>query len=346
MESTNFVSYVLEYYSQLFRLLGGFLRTCPGSITRSSYGALVMVGRPGNDWLLVDGRNLIWRAAQANPELSVKIGDNRVHTGGIYGFILTLIAVHQRYGGKTIIAWEGTNNFRFELFPQYKPREATEEREAWVKSLDDQQRRLKLIMTCAGVPQYTGERCEADDVLATLAYQLKGRVTIYTMDSDLRQCVNDRVTVVSAGFKGGDIIYDAAQVMKRHGVKPIRIPDLKALAGDPSDGIPGVHGIGDKTAQKLLVTYEKLETVLGVTNAGSDDELGQWPVSQRFIKAIADETTNLELYKTLTTVLRDATLHEIAAKRNRAKLEQKLLKYRFRTLSYRERIDALLSLVE
>jgi 5'-3' exonuclease len=301
-------------------------------------------------WLLVDGRNLLWRAAQANDSLSVKIKRRTILTGGIYGFLMSLLAVHQRYGGKVIVAWEGRNNFRFDLFKGYKPRVVTKEREAWVESLDDQQSRLQIILARAGVYQYAGEGCEADDVMATLAATRKGKVIIYTMDSDLRQCVNRRVQVVSAGFKG-DTTYEEAQVLKRHGVKPSQIADLKALMGDHSDGIPGVRGIGEKTAAKLLQAHESLSQVIKSAIAWSHWKGGRegvhletWPVAIRFAKAIADDVATLKLYQRLTTVLTDAKLREIPPRKNRDRLASKLMKYGIRTLAYEGRIDALLAL--
>lgn len=290
-------------------------------------------------WLIVDGRNLLWRATRANEHLSTKIGGKRVRTGGVYGFLMTLLSVHQRYGGRVIIAWEGTHNFRFGLFPEYKPRVDDDERRRWVEMLNDQERRLKRVLASAGVPQYSGVGCEADDVMATIATKLKGPVLIYSMDSDLRQLVNASIKVISSGFKG-DTIYDSAQVVKRHGVPPDKIPDLKALSGDHSDGIPGVQGIGDKTAVKLLGLYKSLGNVIRAARR----EAAEWPVGKRFVKAVADEHKILRMYLKLTTVKRDVELIEIPTKRNRAALQVKLIKYRFRSLSYENRIEKLLDL--
>ena len=292
-------------------------------------------------WLIIDGRNLLWRAAQANESLTARVNGKRIRTGGIHGFLMSLVSVRQRYGGRVIIAWEGTDNFRFKLFPQYKPRGDSAEREEWVRILDDQQERLKCILSCAGVAQYTGVDCEADDVIATIAELSEGPVLIYTMDSDLRQCVNKRVKVISAGFKG-DVFYDVDQVVKRHGVKPSKIPDLKALAGDHSDGIPGVKGIGEKTAVALLSIYGTVEEVRKA--AFGFDGSKEWPVATRFIKSIRDIDEKLIMYKKLTTVLRDVEIREVPIARSRSKLTRKLLKYRLRTLSFQEKTEKLLDL--
>jgi 5'-3' exonuclease len=265
-------------------------------------------------------------------DLSTVINGESVETGAIYGFLGIMLRVYRRYGGTVEIAWEGTRsrNFRKALYPGYKLRAEPDEKMAAVlESMKIQEPRLKAIMRALGIRQYEGDGGEADDVLAALASWRRGKVIIYTGDSDLRQLADDRVTIVAPGHRGNDdVIYDPAKVLERHGVHPHQIPCLKAISGDTGDCIPGVKGVGAKTAVPLLVTYSHIEKVIKA--AEQNDEA--WPVHARFKKMVAEDAENIRLYRKLTKINHECGVKEIVRQKNRKKSMSYFEKYAFRTL--------------
>jgi DNA polymerase-1 len=277
---------------------------------------------------------MLYRTADAFRDLNAKVGEQVIGTGGMYGFLNVAVRVFRRYGGMTHVAWEGkrSRNFRRELYPDYKKRtEPDPELAAFLEDMQKQEVRLKAILRAMGVSQWEGTNCEADDVIGHLACVRypRARVVIYTGDSDLRQLVDDRVTVVSPGFRGVDSMYDAARVAEKHGVAPELLPDLKALAGDSSDGIPGLRGIGAKTAAKLVATLGDIEAVISAASA----EAGEWPAPVRFKPLVAEQADTVRLFKKLTTVrTHEAGVREIARKRDKAMVIKHFMAYQFRTL--------------
>lgn len=248
-----------------------------------------------------------------------------------------LLRVHHDHGGRVVVAWEGTDNFRHKLFPAYKPRDDSDERRRMVAMIDDQERKLRKLLKVAGIPQYIGVECEADDVMGTLARRkfAGAKVSIYTMDSDLRQLVDDRVTLISADWKGGDVLYTPDKVRERYGVEPSQVSDLKALMGDTSDGIPGVAGIGAKTAAKLIVAFKSVGGVVAAAELWSladKKKSTKFPVPDRFAKAIADEAGAVQLYHKLTTINCDVRLKIIKPAPDESTLELLMHEYQFRTL--------------
>jgi DNA polymerase-1 len=112
---------------------------------------------------------------------------------------------------------------------------------------------------------------EADDLLGSYAIEESeagGRTLIFTGDRDMFQCANDSVTVLLAA-RGGPQLVDAAEVEKRYGIPPALVPDFIALRGDPSDGIPGAKGIGEKTAADILRRHGSLEAALDAAPGGT-----------------------------------------------------------------------------
>lgn len=266
------------------------------------------------DLIIVDGRNLLFRCADAHRDLSVQLGEaDRFPTGGVYGFLNVLTKVKQRYGGAIVIAWEGTDNFRYKLWPNYKNKHLprAEHVEQFANELSLQETVLVDIMCRLGVKQFGGVGGEADDVIGTLADRFTDQdVGIFSNDSDLRQLVHDKRMMytgwrkcICPGYGGKDVLFGVAEVNAKYGVPPERIPDLKALGGDSSDGIPGVPGIGEKTAAQMLQTYGDLA---GVIRAA--DEPRDWKLSERFRQLILAHGGNLDLFLQLTTIKRDIKL--------------------------------------
>lgn len=286
------------------------------------------------DYLLIDGRHLLWRSSDAFKNLAVEIYDEMVGTGGMYGFISILKRVHQRYGGKVIICWEGANNFRKVLYPEYKGnrKPLTEEMIDLFDDMREQEKRLKAILRCIGVEQYCGIECEADDVIGRLSLELsknKKMVGIYSGDSDLIQLVTDCVNVIQPGFKGDkDRVFDVKKTKNRYSITPKQIADLKALSGDSSDNIPGLKGVGEKTATKLIVSFGDIENIINESALNDNN----WPVSERFRKIIIDNSSNLKLYKNLTTIQKDKPMKLIKPKKSKKRVKNYFKLYGFTSL--------------
>lgn len=294
------------------------------------------------DLLLIDGRNLLWRSSDAFEGLSIKQDARQVATGGIYGFLSMAMRVHERYGGRLVVAWEGdrSRNFRKKLFPDYKKKKPMDEEMARLhEEMESAERRLKILLRILRVDQYEGVECEADDVMATVAtreFERVNRIAIYTGDSDLRQMVceaDTEVHVIAPLPRGkGDVVYDAEQVQKKHGVMPERIAELKALAGDSGDGIPGAKGIGPVAAVKLLNHYDSLDSVLESAMGGDLD----WPLTKRQQKLVSDAWEDIQLYIQLTRVKRTAKLRRLYptdSRPDQGNVLKALQKLKFRSLA-------------
>jgi DNA polymerase-1 len=287
------------------------------------------------DTLIVDGRHALWRTSDAFKMLSAELGDQIIGTGGMYGFLCLMTRIHQKYGGKTIVAWEGSNNFRRELYPQYKEKTAVDQEQLdMIEDMREQEKRLKAMLRALGVRQYYGDGCEADDVIGRLSKEYSADedelVIIYSGDSDLRQLVKENVVVAAPGYRGAkDVIYDQERVLEKHKVIPGYIADLKALSGDSSDNIPGVKGIGPVWASKLINSFGNVEKII---KAASGESEAEWPLSERFKDLIRSEKDNIRLYKELTTIRTSMPMKAIKPKPNREMLIKHFKAYHFASL--------------
>lgn len=291
---------------------------------------------------IVDGKNLLWRNADAFSELTAHVDGEELRTGGMYGFMAGLLRIRSKYRAPVIVAWEGTDNFRMKLWPDYKRKrveDATPAQEELSREVVASEGRLNELLSHAGVRQYYGVECEADDVIATLATTLRRKrceVTIYTGDSDLRQLVGPGVTIAAPGFRAaGDTIYDFQAVVDRYGVRPRQLPDLKALAGDSSDGIPGLPGIGEKTASALVATFGTLKTVIAYARGADVHEsmVERWPVAERFRDVVKRDADKAELFLQLTRVKTDVRVRPVPVAHDREQVIRLLKAYKFRSLS-------------
>lgn len=294
--------------------------------------------RRRNNITIVDGRNLLWRNADAFSELSAHVSGEDINTGGMYGFVSALLRVKARYRGRIIVSWEGSNNFRYDLFPDYKRKRTenkTPDQEELVQEVRESEGRLTELLSFAGVHQYYGVGCEADDVMGTIAMVAKRkglRSIIYTGDSDLRQLACDQILIASPGGRGGkDVVFGAKEVKERHGVRPERLPILKALSGDSSDGIPGLPGVGDKTAAKLVSLYGSLPAINSAASPMLADD--SWPVPDRFREIVWDGREKSKLFLQLTTIRTDVKLKPVPVSRDKGEVMRLLKAYKFRSLS-------------
>ncbi len=212
--------------------------------------------------VLFDGNALIHRAFHALPPLTVRKTGEMV--GAVYGFALMLLKViNELKPTHYAIAFDMKGpTFRHELFDQYKA-----QRPPTPDELLGQLGRVRELVTAFNIPIFELEGYEADDLLGALSQQAAKKdidTIIVTGDADTMQLVSPRVKVLYPNPGGGfsnTVLYDEAAVSQKYGVKPEQIADLKGLAGDPSDNIRGVAGIGKKTAVKLIQQFGSLEQI-------------------------------------------------------------------------------------
>ena len=204
--------------------------------------------------VLVDGHGLAFRAFYAvPPSLATSSGEL---TNATYGFTSMLLDVLQHHKPDYIlVSFDVGVTFRHEQFDGYKAH-----RRPMPEELIQQVERMKEVLDALNIPIYVAEGYEADDVIGTLSRQAAERdleAYIVTGDSDLLQLVDDHVRVVLPGAQrfGEYRVFDREAVQERYGFGPERVIDYKALVGDKSDNIPGVPGVGDKTAKQLIAQF-------------------------------------------------------------------------------------------
>ncbi|NLE75088.1 MAG: DNA polymerase I [Actinobacteria bacterium] len=209
----------------------------------------------------IDGNNLAYRAFFALPEeISTSTG---FPTNALYGFSAMLIKIIADYRPTVVVvAWDSKEmTFRRQEFEEYKA-----QRKPMPEGLSEQWPLFAEIAAAFGFVNVNLPGYEADDILGTLARQAErdGRAAvIVTGDRDALQLVTDRVHVMANTRGVTDVrIYDPAAVHERFGVTPEQIPDFIGLKGDTSDNIPGVPGVGEKTAASLLAQFGDLESTL------------------------------------------------------------------------------------
>jgi DNA polymerase-1 len=202
---------------------------------------------------LIDGYSLLYRAFYALPQSIVTTSG--LPTNALYGFtsmVLKLLDSEEEVG--IGVVWDsGKPAFRMEVFPEYKAH-----RSSMPEELKVQLDHLDEILESMNVPAIRAEGFEADDALATLSQQVPEDVELYivTGDQDAMQLVDGRVKVLRTTRGVSETrTYGRQEVIEEYGVTPEQIPDYKALAGDPSDNIPGVRGIGPKGAASLLQQF-------------------------------------------------------------------------------------------
>lgn len=244
--------------------------------------------------VLLDGNALIHRAYHALPPLTTKNGET---VQAVYGFAMTLLSVLEKFHPEYIAATfdlEG-KTFRDDMYAEYKATRA-----AAPDDLYAQIPRVKELVRAFNIPTYEKEGFEADDVIGTLAKQSEKediQVIIVTGDSDELQLVTPQVKVfmLRKGIKD-IVLYDEKAVFEKYGFAANLIPDYKGLAGDSSDNIPGVAGVGAKTATDLLQKFGTLESIY----EHLDD------VKESVRKKLEVDKKNAFLSKELGTIHREA----------------------------------------
>lgn len=254
--------------------------------------------------ILVDANSLIHRAFHALPPFRSPKGELVNAVYGFYSILLNIITrLKPDYAAISFDVSKKT--FRHEAFDGYKAKRVKAPDELY-----EQFGRIKEILGILDFPIFEKEGYEADDVLATLSTNLKDRsdieVYIITSDKDAFQLVNEKTFVVSPKKGGNDnMIYNSEEVVKKLGIRPDQVIDYKALTGDPSDNIPGVPGVGDKSAQKLLNEYETLDgiyehldEITGALHKKLAEHKEEAYFSQKLVKLVHDVPLDFDLEKT------------------------------------------------
>ena len=242
--------------------------------------------------VLVDGTAYLYRAYHALPPLTGPAGQP---TGAVFGVGKMLKALIRQEAPDyfAVVLDAHGKTFRHELYPSYKA-----QRPPTPEDLIAQSDTLKYLIKEQGYPLLEVPGVEADDVIGTLARRAEAEgweVLISTGDKDMAQLISERITLVDT-MKNQHI--DSAAIKKKFGVLPEQMIDYLALAGDTADNIPGVVGVGPKTAAKWLCEYQNLDEVV----AHADSITGKGG------KALQDALPKLPLYKDLVTIRCDITL--------------------------------------
>jgi len=248
--------------------------------------------------LLVDGHSLAYRAFYALPLDNFATSSGQP-TNAVFGFTSMLInAIKDEKPTHLAIAFDvSRETFRKDMFPDYKANRA--------KSPDEFRSQLPLITEVIKAMQIPGVQLkgfEADDIIATLAKQgeKKGmRVSILTGDRDSYQLVNDSITVLYARKGVSDIARMTPQaVLDKYELTPAQYPDFAALRGDPSDNLPSVPSVGEKTAVKWIKEYGNLEEL--IKNADQ--------ISGKVGEALRANIEQVKLNRKMTELVKDVTL--------------------------------------
>ena len=246
---------------------------------------------------LLDGHALAYRAyfALTRGSSSAFTTHAGEPTAGVFGFTSILLRLlEQDHPDYMAVTFDTGKTFRDDLFPEYKGTRAK-----MPEDLRPQMERIRQIVDSFNIPRLEMEGYEADDVLGSLSRHLASQgfgVKIITGDRDLLQLVDDRILVNLPGKSIADAKdYFPKDVVELFGVKPEQVVDYKALVGDKSDNIPGVAGIGEKTASSLLQTYNTLD---GIYSHLSD-------LSESIRKKLEANKKNAYLSQKLATIVTD-----------------------------------------
>jgi DNA polymerase I len=247
------------------------------------------------DLFLIDGNSLAYRAFFALPE-SIATADGRP-TNAIFGFASMLVKIITEHDpANVVVAWDAGMSGREKTYEDYKAG-----RKPRPDLLSEQWPQMMPLVEAFGYTNVKVEGYEADDVIASLVRQAREReipVMVVSGDRDVYQVVTDGVRVMTTSRGITDTrIYDAEGVVERYGVPPELVTDLIGLKGDTSDNIPGVPGIGDKTAAQLLQEFGTLEDVLAsvdeISGAKRKQNLTEHADEARLSKELA--TLNYEI---------------------------------------------------
>lgn len=240
--------------------------------------------------LLIDGNAILHRAYHALPRLTNKKGQL---VNAVYGFTSVLLKALKDIKPKYIAAAFDLAGptFRHKLFKEYKAKRIKAPQELY-----DQLPIIKKLLKAFNIPIFEKAGYEADDIIGTVCQKSKINNLILTGDLDTLQLV-DKNTRVLTGLKNMTI-YDIKKIKERYDLTPEQIVDFKALKGDPSDNIPGVTGIGEKTGIELLKKYKTLKNIYNNLDA----------IKQSIRKKLEDSEEQALFSKKLATIVHNVPI--------------------------------------
>lgn len=267
---------------------------------------------PMSTFMLIDGHALAYRAYHAFPPLTSPKGEL---VNAVYGFSRILLTVLRDLEPEYLACCFDlpAPTFRHTQYTGYKA-----QREEMPQDLQTQIERIKGVVLAMDIPTFAVEGYEADDVIGTLAAKAStgkmdhvDKVLIVTGDRDAFQLVNNTVHVYMPP-RSKEAFYtefDAAGVEEKMGLRPDQIVDYKALAGDASDNIPGIKGIGDKTAVRLLQSFQTTENIYeAIKDPSLLSEEQQKLLKPKLLENLANGYEDMVMSKSLATIDCDVPL--------------------------------------
>ncbi|MEW6618938.1 MAG: DNA polymerase I [bacterium] len=220
---------------------------------------------------LVDGHSLIYRAFYAIKLLSTSTG---IPTNAVYGFTIMLLKLikEEKPEYLAVVFDSKVPTFRHKKYPEYKA-----QRQKMPGEMQSQMSLIMEVISAFNIPIFAKGEYEADDIIGTIAKRYENEVdeiVVVSGDKDILQIVDDKIKVL-ATKKGlsETVLYDVQGVNEKFGVQPHNIIDLLGLSGDTSDNIPGIKGVGEKTAVKLIQQFGGIENLLNNLNQVSNENL-------------------------------------------------------------------------
>jgi DNA polymerase I len=280
--------------------------------------------------VLIDGNSIAYRAFFALPLLN---NDKGIHTNAIYGFTMMLMKIlEDEKPTHILVAFDaGKTTFRHKTFSEYKGG-----RQKTPPELSEQFPFIRELLDAYQISRYELENYEADDIIGTLSLQAEKEdfeIKIISGDKDLTQ-LSSAHTTVGITKKGITDIeeYTPAHIEEKYGLKPEQIIDMKGLMGDNSDNIPGVPGVGEKTAIKLLKEFHTLEELLSSIEKVSGNKL------KEKLTTYKDQAV---LSKELATIVREAPVEVQLDEIYYEGFEKEKLHHLFKELGFQSLLDKL-----
>ncbi|WP_130860130.1 DNA polymerase I [Gracilibacillus phocaeensis] len=261
-----------------------------------------------NKLILIDGNSIAYRAFFALPLLN---NDKGVYTNAVYGFTTMLLKVlEQETPSNMLVAFDaGKTTFRHKAYKDYKGG-----REKTPSELSEQFPLLRELLDAFQIKHYQLENYEADDIIGTLAHQAKEQgmqVEVISGDKDLLQLVSEQIQVRLTKKGISDVMtYTEKTLQEDMEISPDQVVDLKALMGDKSDNIPGVPGVGQKTATKLLKQFGTLENLYDHLEEVSGQKLKEKLVEHKESAVMSKELATINQASPITVSIQDTVLDE------------------------------------
>jgi 5'-3' exonuclease len=244
--------------------------------------------------IAVDAPSLLYRAFHALPRTIT--GPDGTPVNALLGVANLVLQAVERHDPRAVVLCFGAEaaTYRVEAYAPYHA-----DRPPMPDELEPQWADAPAFFAAFNWTSLHEDELEADDLLGSLAdveARAGGRALLFTGDRDMFQCVGDRVSVLFPAGKGEPDVIGPAEVRARSGVRPEQVPDFIALRGDPSDGLPGAKGIGEKTARELLDDHDTLEALLAAAQSPRTD------LPPRRRAALTDDPQALRAFRDIATL--------------------------------------------